>query len=70
MRPLLLLIALCTAPPPLPETAPAGTVDCKKVKTQCIDECTKKALPTKDHGFRFFRCLNACMEQHGCLGKA
>lgn len=70
MRLVLLVLAIATAAPPAVPASSSGATDCKKVKAACIDECSKKALPSKDHGVKFFRCLNACMEQHGCLGKA
>jgi len=40
---------------------------CRKVKDQCIEECTETALPTKDHGFTFWNCVNDCLKRNGCL---
>jgi hypothetical protein len=38
---------------------------CKKVKNKCIGDC-QKTLPTPDHGFKFWNCVNKCMEVEGC----
>ena len=40
---------------------------CKKIKDYCIDICSDTALPSGDRGFRFWNCVNQCMEEHGCL---
>jgi RHS repeat-associated protein len=42
---------------------------CRKIKDKCIAECNS-TLPTGDNGFRFWNCLNSCMKEFGCLGKA
>lgn len=64
---------------PKPRTAPTATtmptavpVDdekerCKKVKEECLDTCSDTALPTRDFGAAFYRCMRACMEAKGCV---
>lgn len=42
---------------------------CRHIKDVCIAECSDASLPTRDDGFTFFNCLNACLERHGCLGR-
>ena len=42
------------------------SVDCKKVKVQCIEQCSDSSLPTGNHGFTFWNCLNKCMAASGC----
>jgi hypothetical protein len=42
---------------------------CKKVKDNCIEECSESSLPSGDNGFRFWNCLNRCMADYGCEGK-
>jgi RHS repeat-associated protein len=39
---------------------------CRQVKNECIAHCSDTTLPTRDHGFSFFNCLNACMRRNGC----
>lgn len=39
--------------------------DCKKIKEMCIRDC-ESVLPTPDFGVKFQRCLNECLERHGC----
>jgi RHS repeat-associated protein len=39
---------------------------CRKVKDECIAECSDSSLPSGDYGFRFWNCVNACMARHGC----
>jgi hypothetical protein len=69
---------IVTAPPvasavPTTTAVPtAVTVDderarCKKVKQGCLDKCSNEALPTKDFGATFYRCMRACMEAQGCV---
>ncbi|MBB5944496.1 RHS repeat-associated core domain-containing protein, partial [Xanthomonas sp. 3307] len=41
---------------------------CREVKAQCLDTCSETALPSRDDGFKFFRCVNKCMADHGCEG--
>ena len=41
--------------------------DCKKIKDYFIDICSGIALPTKDFGWKFQRCVNGCLEEYGCL---
>ncbi len=47
--------------PPVPPLDP-----CEEIENMCIAECTD-VLPTKDHGFTFWRCVNNCKARHGCL---
>lgn len=42
---------------------------CRRIKNLCIAECSDTALPTSDFGASFFKCVNACLERYGCLGK-
>ncbi len=44
---------------------PAGP-DCKKEKERCLDVCSDSSLPSGDHGFRFWNCVNKCMADAGC----
>ncbi|MBK8257175.1 MAG: hypothetical protein IPK82_31445 [Polyangiaceae bacterium] len=53
------------APTSVPTVSPAE-IDCKKVKADCIEKCSDKALPTPDFGWKFQRCLRACVEAFGC----
>jgi len=39
---------------------------CKKVKEDCLVVCSRSSLPTGDHGFKFWNCVNRCMEAAGC----
>jgi len=39
---------------------------CKKVNDICIEECSGSSLPSGDHRFRFWNCVNTCMEDNGC----
>ena len=39
---------------------------CKQVKQDCIERCSDTALPTGDHGFRFWNCVNKCMAESNC----
>ena len=39
---------------------------CRKVKNECIEDCSDEAMPTGDHGFKFWNCVNSCMERRGC----
>lgn len=39
--------------------------DCKEVKQDCIHACESK-LPTGDYGFKFWNCVNLCMQTAGC----
>ena len=39
---------------------------CKKVKEDCLVACSRSSLPTGDHGFKFWNCVNRCMEAAGC----
>lgn len=48
---------------------PDDAVDCKKVKRDCIAQCSESSLPTGDDGFKFWNCLNRCMAENGCEGK-
>jgi hypothetical protein len=43
---------------------------CKKVRDECIDECTWRTLPTSDYGMSFFRCKRDCMTRRGCASWA
>jgi RHS repeat-associated protein len=49
-----------------PDPPCENTVDCKQVKQFCIESCTESSLPSGDNGFRFFNCLNRCLEAAGC----
>lgn len=40
--------------------------DCKKEKERCLDVCSDSSLPSGDHGFRFWNCVNKCMADAGC----
>lgn len=58
------LYALSTA---ATETAVSTTdIDCKKVKQDCIYECSDKEFPTGDFAASYWRCLRKCMEAKGC----
>jgi len=39
---------------------------CKRVKEMCIETCSESSLPSGDYGFRFWNCVNRCMEDNGC----
>jgi RHS repeat-associated protein len=39
---------------------PPGPAQLCNSKQYCIDRCTDLALPTKDYGISFFRCILAC----------
>jgi hypothetical protein len=39
--------------------------ECKQIKDDCIAECARE-LPTPDHGFKFWNCVNDCMRREGC----
>jgi RHS repeat-associated protein len=39
---------------------------CKQVKADCIDSCSDSSLPSGDNGFRFWNCVNRCLEAAGC----
>ena len=43
-----------------------GNIDCKQVKDDCIETCSETSLPSGDNGFRFWNCVNKCMEAAGC----
>jgi hypothetical protein len=43
---------------------------CKIVKELCIGRCSGATLASGDFGFRFYNCVNKCMDDHGCLGMA
>lgn len=59
----------CPDVPKVPDPLP---YDCKAHKNYCIDKCSKEKLPTPpaDYGAAFYRCVNQCMDEAGCLGKA
>ena len=40
---------------------------CKKVKNQCIAQCSESSLPTNDFGWKFQKCVNKCLKLNGCL---
>jgi len=40
--------------------------DCAKVKNECIERCSNSSLPSGDHGFKFWNCVNRCMKDNGC----
>ena len=42
---------------------------CQIVKKFCIIEATD-TLQTSDYGASFYKVMNACMDRHGCLGRA
>lgn len=35
------------------------------VKNACIAECSESSLPTHNHGWTFFNCVNDCLRRHG-----
>jgi hypothetical protein len=39
---------------------------CRKVAEGCREACSETSLPSGDYGFRFWNCVNACMEKQGC----
>ena len=41
-------------------------VRCKKVAEGCRETCAETSLPSGDHGFRFWNCVNMCLEKAGC----
>ncbi|MDI1477589.1 hypothetical protein [Polyangium sp. y55x31] len=45
---------------------PPTQQDCKQVKDDCIVTCSRSSLPTGDHGFKFWNCVNKCMKAAGC----
>jgi hypothetical protein len=65
-------------PKPHPWTVPTGTdvpatadpppsVDCVKVKRECLDHCSDTTLPTDNFGASFRICMRECMQAHGCV---
>ncbi len=38
---------------------------CRQVAAACRERCSE-LLPTKDHGFTFFNCVNKCLMDAGC----
>jgi len=40
--------------------------DCEKIREYCICKCSETTLPTGDNGFKFWNCVNKCMEENGC----
>jgi hypothetical protein len=38
---------------------------CKKVAEACRETCSYN-LPSRDNGFSFWNCVNACLERHAC----
>ncbi|HUO36037.1 MAG TPA: RHS repeat-associated core domain-containing protein, partial [Candidatus Acidoferrum sp.] len=59
------------APQPAPQPSNGksnckNNVDCKQVKQDCIETCSESSLPSGDNGFRFWNCVNKCMESAGC----
>lgn len=51
------------------QSRPARPLDerCQKQEETCFERCSESALPTPDHGFKFFNCMNRCMAEVGCL---
>jgi RHS repeat-associated protein len=45
---------------------PPAEPDCREIAAMCRAGCSETALPSGDHGFRFWNCVNRCMEQNGC----
>ena len=41
---------------------------CREVKDICIQNCAISDLPSGDNGFRFWNCVNECLDEYGCLG--
>ena len=40
--------------------------ECQARYEECLADCTATDLPTHDFGFRFWKCVNECMEAAGC----
>ena len=38
--------------------------DCRR---QCREKCSMSSLPTGDYGFKYWRCLNQCYAENGCM---
>lgn len=39
----------------------------ERIKEECITECSDSSLPTPDHGFEFWNCVNECMKRRGVV---
>ena len=39
---------------------------CKRVKQACLQYCSDTTLLTGNHGWRFQKCKNKCLEDNGC----
>jgi hypothetical protein len=39
----------------------------RKIREECIAECTDSSLPTPDFGFKFWNCVNDCMRRRGAI---
>ncbi len=60
-------VPIATAVPTTKTTpAPPANVDCRAEKKKCLDRCSDTALPSGNHGFRFWNCVNHCMTAAGC----
>lgn len=40
--------------------------NCAQIRASCRASCSETALPTRDFGMTFFRCVNACVMKNGC----
>ncbi|MBK8257548.1 MAG: hypothetical protein IPK82_33380 [Polyangiaceae bacterium] len=65
-EPVVTAMPMATVAPTSAPTVSPAEIDCKKVKADCIEKCSDKALPTPDFGWKFQRCLRACVEAFGC----
>jgi RHS repeat-associated protein len=50
---------ICPLPPP-------SNDDCRRIAAQCREECVESSIPTRNNGFSFWNCQNACLAEHGC----
>jgi hypothetical protein len=39
---------------------------CKRIRNMCIAQCSDTSLPSGDHEFSFWNCVNKCMQKYGC----
>lgn len=63
------VVEVCTRDP---EPPPPANCPTEKFKTpyqvdyeDCIEECSEGELPTRDHGYSFWKCMRRCMEEKG-----
>lgn len=47
-------------------TGKARSKKCEKINDYCIQRCSDTALPTRDYGATFWKCVRQCNEDNGC----